>query len=164
VEGRVGQKMLKTPSLERKLKDFKVCGLDSMVFIYHFEENPYFLPLTFQIFYLLEKKKLKGITSVLSMVETLSAPGLETTPEKLKDIRQFFLREKNLLVCDVDFDIGEKTAYFRRLYGLSAPDAVQIATAQLMGADIFITNDDSFRKIKDFPILFLKDFAKRKKK
>jgi len=61
---------------ELKLKG-KIIGLDTMVFIYHFEENQLYSPLTFSIFESLEKGNFNGITSVLTLLEILVKPKKE---------------------------------------------------------------------------------------
>jgi len=59
-----------------KLKG-KIVGLDTMIFIYHFEENRVYSPLTFSIFESLEKGNFKGITSILTLLEILVKPKKE---------------------------------------------------------------------------------------
>jgi len=54
----------------------KIIGLDTMVFIYHFEENQLYSPLTFSIFENLEKGNFKGITSILTLLEILVKPKI----------------------------------------------------------------------------------------
>jgi len=56
------------------IKKHKVIGLDSMLFIYHFEKYPNFWPKTQKLFDLLEKGKFQGITSVIALIEILTFP------------------------------------------------------------------------------------------
>jgi predicted nucleic acid-binding protein len=46
---------------------------------------------------------------------------------------------------------------FRVKYGLKTPDAVQIATAAVSGADYIITNDKKWKKIKEVHIVLLSE-------
>jgi len=123
------------------------------------EKHPQYYPLTLKFFLSLEKGEIQAVSSILSLVEVLSSPRLEEDIAKRSDLKRFFVEEKNLELHKLDFDIGDKTAELRRQYHLVVPDAAQLATAILAGTDLFITNDESFRKIKDFPVLFLKDFV-----
>jgi predicted nucleic acid-binding protein len=147
-------------SFTEKLLNYRICGLDTMIFIYLFEGNPKYFPLVERAMKLLEKRKLKGVTSIVSPIEVLSAENLEMKPQKRKAYRDFFNKEKGLRTLELSWEIVDQSAFLRREYRLRVPDAIQLAVAQIYGADLFITNDDSFRKIKDFPILFLKDFVK----
>lgn len=156
----MGKKKVDLAHFEKKIKAASFIFLDSMVFIYHFEKNPQYVPLTMGLFSLLESGKAKAFTSVLSLVEALSSPPLEGEPAKLNDLRRFFLKERNLALIDITWEIGDYAAGLRRKYDLATPDAIQLATAKFTRCRLFMTNDDSFRKIKDFSILFLSDFVR----
>lgn len=47
---------------------YKLIGLDTNIFIYHFEDNPQFSTYTQLIFEELAKGKLRAVTSVISMI------------------------------------------------------------------------------------------------
>lgn len=47
-------------------------GLDTPLFIYHFEDHPRYIALTEIIFTALEKRMNKGITSYLTLMEILT--------------------------------------------------------------------------------------------
>lgn len=142
-----------------KLKSVRLVGLDAMVFIYHFDQRKPYYFLTSKIFEFSEKRKLKALTSIMSPIEVLSHPPLEKESEKLRAFREFFAREIGLKICVVDFEIGDLAAALRRQYNLRTPDAIQLATAMVGKAEVFITNDDRFKKIKELPVLLLKDFV-----
>lgn len=143
--------------LKKDLIEAGRCAFDSMLFIYLFEENPVYFPLVQNAFALLERRKIEVITSIITPIEILSNPALERFPEKIKLYGNFFRVMKNLQVQELTWDLVEQTTHVRRTYGLRTPDAIQLATAIIFKAKIFVTNDDSFRKIKDFPIIQLKD-------
>ena len=133
------------------------CAFDSMMFVYVFEANPAYFPLVQTAFSLLEEGKIEVITSIITPIEILSNPALEKFPEKIKLYSNFFRVMKGLEVQDLSWDLVDQSSYLRRTYNLRTPDAIQLATAIVSKAKIFVTNDESFRKIKDFPIIFLKD-------
>lgn len=151
--------MKKLTSFSSKLVRYQVCGLDTMVFIYLFEKHPHYFALAQELIGLLEDKKISGITSVISPIEVLAAERLENYPELTAQYRNFFQKEKNLSTLEISWETVDLSAQLCRLYGLRIPDAIQLAVAQINGAKVFITNDNIFRKIKNFPILFLKDFV-----
>lgn len=144
----------------KRLLEHRVWGFDTMVFVYLFESNPRYFPLAQKAVKLLEERKLKAVTSIISPIELLSSKSLEGEPEKREEYRDFFKKERNLRTVELSWEIVELTAQLRRSYLLRTPDAIQLATAQIFKAQAFLTNDDFFHKIKDFPILFLKDFVK----
>jgi predicted nucleic acid-binding protein len=59
------------------LSRHKKVGLDTMVFIYHLEDHPRYVPLTQRIFEALEAGENRGVTSVIAILELLVRPKVE---------------------------------------------------------------------------------------
>lgn len=137
----------------------KTVGLDTMVFIYHFDQKEPYYPICLDIFKLLEKGQARAVTSVISLAESLSHPRLRSQPVKLQDVRSFFLEEPNLKLVEVSFRVGDTAAFLRRKYQIRLPDALEIAAALDSDAALFLTNDRSLQKIEEIPVLVLKDFV-----
>ena len=138
----------------------KVVGLDTMVFIYHFEENQIYSSLTFSIFESLEKGNFNGITSVLNLLEILVKPKRENNSlltERYKLLLETF---PNLQVKTLNENIADIASSLRAEYNLNTPDAIQIATSLEVGADIFITNDATLEKISEIKVLLLSEMLK----
>lgn len=131
---------------------YNLVGLDSNIFIYHFEENPAFINHVQNIFTELTADKFKAITSIVSVIETLSYPS---PPKVLASIKESFYIMPNLTIVDVNQDIAIISARIRREYGLRIPDAIQLATALSYKAEVFVTNDKRLKVFKEIKILFL---------
>lgn len=56
-------------------------------------------------------------------------------------------------VKDESWQIVDESTKLRRIYGLRTPDAIQLATAKIFKADLFITNDKIFNKVRDFKVI-----------
>ncbi|MBI3384822.1 PIN domain-containing protein [Candidatus Gottesmanbacteria bacterium] len=136
-------------TFSEKLVKAKTIGLDSMVFIYLFEKNKKYFPLVEVIFDLLENKKISCVTSIISPLEVLSASNLSQDLERLSLYSRFFKEETNLTVVNLDLQIMETAAGLRRVFRIKTPDAIQLATAITKNAALFVTNDDSFKKIRN---------------
>ncbi|MDD3641136.1 MAG: PIN domain-containing protein [Atribacterota bacterium] len=133
----------------------KIVGLDTMVFIYHFENNQKYSSLTFSILDSLEKGRFNAIISSLTLLEILVKPKRENNQfinERYKLILQNF---PNLEIKPMDIDIAEIAATIRGQYNINTPDAIQVATAIHSEADIFITNDFQLERIPGIEILLL---------
>lgn len=132
----------------------KRVALDSNVFIYHFEENKEFITFTRKIFYSLSLNNLKAITSVVSIIETLSF----SSPQKvINEIKQAFFTLPNLEIFDVDQAISLEAARIRRKYKFRLPDSIQLATAKLNKAKVFISNDKRLKQFKELKVTLLKE-------
>jgi len=135
----------------------KIIGLDTMVFIYHFEENQIYSPLTFSIFESLEKGNFNAITSILTLLEILVKPKRENNSiltERYKILLETF---PNLRVKTLDENIADIASSLRAKYNINPPDAIQIATSLEAQADIFITNDTSLKKVTEIKVLLLSE-------
>lgn len=147
-------------SWKRKINGLKTVGIDSMCFIYMFEAHPVFGPLSYSLFHQLEENKTVGCTSIISLAEILSSPKLQKNRLDWEEEKYRFLHTPNLSIQNVDGKVCEASAILRGKYGLALPDSIQIVTSILNRADGFITNDDGFRKVKELPVLLMKDFIK----
>jgi len=138
----------------------KIVGLDTMVFIYHFEENQIYSPLTFSIFKSLEEGSFNGITSILTLLEILVKPKKENNSiltERYKILLETF---PNLQVKEINENIADIASSLRANYNINTPDAIQVATALDAQADRFITNDTSLKKITEIKVLLLSEMLK----
>lgn len=142
-----------------KLKG-KVVGLDTMVFIYHFEENRTYSPLTFSIFESLEKGNFNGITSVLTLLEILVKPKRENNSLLTERYKLLFENFPNLQVKEINENIADIASSLRANYNINTHDAIQIATSLEAKADIFITNDATLKKISEIKVLLLSEMLK----
>ncbi len=138
----------------------KVVGLDTMVFIYHFEENQAYSPLTFSIFESLEKGNFNGITSVLTLLEILVKPKKEGNLLLTERYKLLFETFPNLQVKEINENIADIASSLRANYNINTPDAIQIATSLEAKADIFITNDTTLKKISEIKVLLLSEMLK----
>lgn len=142
-----------------KLKG-KVVGLDTMVFIYHFEENQAYSPLTFSIFESLEEGNFNGITSILTLLEILVKPKKENNSLLVERYKLLFETFPNLQVQEINENIADIASSLRANYNINTPDAIQIATSLEVKADIFITNDATLKKISEIKVLLLSEMLK----
>lgn len=123
--------------------------LDSMLFIYLFEEDSRYIKKIRRLFENIESGKLSAVTSIITPLEVLSAAKLEKDQDKLLDFGRFFQKTPNLAIIDISWDIMEKAASLRRKnVHLRTPDSLQIATAIIAGVKVFITNDEKLKALK----------------
>ena len=143
--------------LKKKLPQSSLVGIDTNIFIYHFSEHPKFGEVSTNILDMIEKGKILGVTSVITIIELLYR-AKEASAEKVAlDYQETLDGIKNLSLHFVDLEVAQKAADFRWRYKLRTPDAIQLATAVLSGCKVFITNDNRFRKVKEIPVLLLKN-------
>ena len=128
--------------------------LDSMVFIYFLDNtNTKFHQASFAVIKDILRGEIQAITSNISVIETLSLPQLSSNEEKIDEYTLFFNKTTNLTVFPIGWDISLEAARLRRINkNLRTPDAIQLATAIIHKADIFITNDKKILSLTSFPV------------
>jgi predicted nucleic acid-binding protein len=141
-------------SFLKRLKGQKI-GIDTMIFIYAFEEHPAHASFLRSFFSALEKGEMESVTSSVTITECL------TQPYRVKDFAlaaqymALFRNFPHLSVVPVTDDIAERAAFLRASQNLKTPDALQLATALLSDSNFFLTNNQSLSSIQDIPILIL---------
>lgn len=149
--------MDKEIKLEKILKKYSTIGLDVAVFIYHFENNRLFKPLTITLFNLMEQGEIIGVTSILSILELLVKPK-EKEEQHLVNEYKFLLNTfPNLVIGAVDEDVIDLAASFKAKYSFDTTSSIQLATAKLYDASCFMTNNQELKKIQEIKVIIISD-------
>ena len=147
--------------IEKRCRDFlssySVVGIDTMIFIYHFEENNEYLPFTRALFGLVEDGLIEGKTSVITRLEILVNPERKGNKLMVDRYKMVLERFPHLEVVAVDAPVTDLAAIISAKYGVRTPDAIQLASAILKGAQAFVTNDESLKRVSEIEILNIKD-------
>ena len=124
-------------------------GLDTALFIYHFENHPIYSPLTHELLSEIEKGVLKGITSTITLMEIIVKPLSLGRNDIARKYEALLMNFPNLEVVDLGRDVIRQAAGIRADYRLRPPDALQVSACILGGAQVFITNDRQIHRMKD---------------
>lgn len=130
--------------------------LDTMCFIYHFEESRSYLPVTSIIFDSVEKGDIFGATSVLTIHEIFTGAKRGGDIDLVESYRTVFKSFPHLSIYPIDLKCAEISSDLRVKYGLKTPDALQLASALSVKADAYITNDECFKRVKEIDVLLIK--------
>ena len=133
-------------------------GLDTAIFIYFIEEHLRFLPLVESIFLALDQRRLIGMTSTVTLLETLVVPMRAGNLPLAERYESILSNSRGLRLIDIDRPLVRLAAQIRALEGLKTPDALQIAAALRSGCTTFLTNDRKIPAIGGLQILQLRDY------
>ena len=136
----------------------KRVALDTMIFIYAFEEHSLYLPLVKSFFREVEKGRIVAVTSTVTLAECLVQPFRAKAMELVARYKALFRDFPHLSVIPVSGEIAERAAWLRAQYQLKTPDAIQLATAFVTDSHVFLTNDEALPKLKEIQIQVLKHF------
>ncbi len=141
------------------LTKHRIIGIDTPVFIYHFERHPLYHPLTQSILSSVARGDLMAVTSVLTIMEITVQPLRLHRPEVADEYEVLLLNFPNLMVCNITASIVRLAASLRARLRYEPADALQVATCLDAEATLFITNDRQLRSTPDVEVLYLNDVA-----
>ena len=134
-----------------------IYGVDAMLFVYHFENNPEFGALAARIFQDAEDGRHRLVTSILSLMEVLVVPKRHGMTELAQRYREIFESFPNLEVLPIDEAVVEIASDLRARHNLRTPDSLHLATAIHGRADAFLSNDKKLQKITEIPVRTLQE-------
>ena len=135
--------------LNERLGSFTNLGLDTSLFIYHFENHPIYSPLTHELFSGIEMDERKGFTSTITLMEIIVRPLALGRQDIARKYESLLVNFPNLTMVDLDRDVIRQAARLRADYHLRPPDALQVSACLLHGAEAVITNDRHIERLKD---------------
>lgn len=150
-------------TLSDELNQIDTIFIDTAPIIYYIEAHPQFGQLAKEVVSSFQSGEIDAFSSVITLVEVLTKP-IEAGDEKLaRKFAEFLKYGRNFSLIEISTSIAEKAGRLRGQYsGLRTIDAIQIAAAIEVRADIFITNDKKLKQIKEIKVLVLKGYLQEK--
>jgi predicted nucleic acid-binding protein len=134
-----------------------VIGLDTALFIYHFEDHPRYRTLTSAILRQVSNGYCRAVVSELTLLELLVQP-LRLERQDVADEYELLLADfPHLDLVPMDRAIILRAAHLRARHGLRSPDALIAATALEQSASLLITNDRQWQKLTEVEVVCLDD-------
>ena len=147
-------------TLRQVLAGYPLVFLDTMVFSYQLANHPRYAPLTSVILEAVESGQVAGLTSTITLAEILTVPAKAKDRRAMQDYELYLTHFPNLALVTLDTTLGRETALVRAATGLRTPDAIQVATARLAGADAIVTNDRRWAgRVTDPALVMLDDYV-----
>ena len=132
-------------------------GVDTMLFIYHFEDNPELGGLAGRLLERAEGGEFRLVTSIVTLMEVLVIPKRHGFDSLAQRYREFFSSFPNLQVLPVGPEVAEIAADLRAAHPLRPPDALQVATALHGGAEAFVSEDRRLRRLDAIRVLGIEE-------
>jgi predicted nucleic acid-binding protein len=135
-------------------------AIDTVIWIYEFETNPIFGPITDELFQNgFGSGHCRAGCSLLALGELLVQPLAVGRLDIADEYRRIIVPSPQLTVWDLDREVIETAAVLRARYRVRLLDAIHVACAVVHGAHCFLTNDEGLRRIQEVPILILADYV-----
>ena len=141
-----------------ELKERRIC-IDTAPIIYFIEKHPKYITHLHPLFVEINKGNVEAITSTITLLEVLVLPLKNNNKILAEKYREILLYSDGFTTFEVLHEVSELAAKLRAKYNIKTPDAIQIATAILYGASLFLTNDPNLKKVAGITVFILDDFA-----
>ncbi len=147
-------------NLEQHLANHSVIGLDTSVFIYHFEAHPQYLPLTRMVLKQVESGQCIGIVSTVAIMELTVHPWRLNRGNIARQYEVLLVNFPNLKLSDVTRAVARQAAQLRARYNLRPADALQVATAMIEEATVWVSNDKALKRVEsELEIIILDEYV-----
>lgn len=135
--------------------------LDTAPLIYFIEVHPGFSSLVRPVLLSIYTGEKEGLSSYVTLIELLVKPLQENRTDLAQRYRETLLGQRHLRLVAIERQVAEEAARIRAQHGFKTPDAIQLATATVEEADVFVTNDDALRRYSRVPVVVLSDHLVR---
>lgn len=133
--------------IRRELANHTVLALDSSIFIYHFEANPTYLPLTEIVLAAIADGTCQGVISTVTIMELTVWPWRQNRGDVARQYELLLANFPNLTIVDVSRNVARRAAQLRALYNVRPADALLVATGLINGATAWVTNDNQLQRL-----------------
>lgn len=133
----------------------KTVGLDTAPLIYFIEKHPEFHPRVRPFFLAMQRGDFKVVTSTMTITEVLVHPIRYNDDALTATYRDILQNAAHLRTVPVTAEVAETAARLRAVHKIRTPDAIQAATAIVMHADFFLTNDEQLSVLPRPTVLVL---------
>ena len=134
------------------MTDYKKAFVDTAPFIYFIEKdanNPQYYDKVKKFFMNGYENNKEFVTSVITMEEYFVFP-YRNNNHSLIEMFNRFVATMNMEMIEINQEIAQKSSQIRAEYKtFKAMDAIQLATACIMGCDLFLTNDKQLKQFKE---------------
>jgi predicted nucleic acid-binding protein len=131
--------------LRQSLTSHKLLCIDTNIIIYLLDNHPRYADLSATIMKAIEAGEVRGITSMMTLAEILTQPARLGDRQAMQAYELYLSNFPNFTLQPIDAIVAREAARVRGLHTVKMPDAIQLATARIAGADGIVTNDKDWR-------------------
>ena len=137
--------------------------LDTMVFIYLFEDVPPYAEVCQDLVQRASAGRFRGVISPVTAAELLVKPLASKRHDLADEYRVALRNMPHLELAALTAETGYMAAALRAKYGLPLPDMFQVALAVQAEQPTLITNDRQMKRIREVEIVLLDDLVSESK-
>jgi predicted nucleic acid-binding protein len=145
-------------SVADRLSRHERIGLDTSIFIYHFELHPIYQPLTAQVLDGVASGRWHALTSTITLMELTVLPWRQGRRRAAQAYEALLANFPNLEIVDIDREAARRAAQLRAEFNLRPADALHIGAAIVSGATVWVGNDRAHQRVsKEIEVVVLEE-------
>lgn len=134
-------------------------GLDTAAFRLYLAGDERYAKLTLAVFEAIERGKLQGVASVLTLDDLLTDAHKRRDEQAVQDLNVLLPTFPNLVLAPVTAAVASKSAGWQARLGLSQGAAISAATSAVEGVDALIAGDQALACLQgDMNVLILAEY------
>ena len=137
----------------------KTVFLDTAPLIYFIERNNQFHSRLLPLFAANAANGVGFMSSTITLLEVLVKPLRNGGASLAKQYSDILTKSPTLQLISISPAISEEAASIRAQYNFRTPDAIQLATAKMLNADAFLTNDTDLKRAAGLQIVTLSELS-----
>ena len=134
-----------------------IVAFDTAPLIYLIERNPAHIDKVRSFFSTASSGKNTLVTSMITYIEVLTLPQRMNDKRLAAKYRSFLVNSDNVSVFPLNIQVADRTIQFRSQYKFKTPDAIQLAVAEVSGADYFLTNDHTLKQCAEVNVVLVEE-------
>ncbi len=130
-----------------------VIVVDSAPIIYYLENHSRFADRFAPFFEAAENGQLEIAISAITLAEVLAGPLQHGNELLAAQYERVLTSATGWRVVSINQQVAVQAARLRAVYNLRLPDAIQIASAVVVGAHALVTHDKAFARIREIQVI-----------
>jgi predicted nucleic acid-binding protein len=147
-------------SISQRLAQAHLVHIDARVFALHLVGNPKMVALTREVISGLREGRIRGQTSVMTLYQLLAELYRQGETRRAADLARDLMVHTGLAMVPASSEIAVQAAEVRAQLGGRPERALQVATALVGRADVFLTTESGLRRIAGMSVVNLEDFSR----
>ena len=135
----------------------QVMFIDTSPIIYYFEENEKYIGRLVELFDSVYANDVQIVTSMITYIELISYPVKLGNSQLAAKYREYLTNSDAISIYPLNIIASDAAVKYRVNYGLKTPDAIQLGIAECCGADFVLTNDSSWKRVKELNVTIMED-------
>lgn len=142
-----------------RLRDATLVHLDARVLALHLIGERRYLPLTRRLIASIRDGEVRAQTSVLTLYQLLAEVYRRGQRDRARELARSLMVHEGLELVPATGEIAVQAAQVRAQLGGRPERAIQIATALVGGAEVYVTEGSGLRRIVGMTVANLEDWA-----